>query len=163
MDQKIEEGGPSVATLLGGCGVTKSGWMLRKGTIFWNKRYCVVQQSEAKLYYFRNELDPSPHFVVNLADGVSIQEEPSSLKKNYYLFSVNSKSSSLLFACENSKEQEEWMKALVEAGVDMEQDTNEGMQEKSIFDFTCKDIDGNEIPLSKYKDNLCLVLNVATK
>jgi glutathione peroxidase len=33
----------------------------------------------------------------------------------------------------------------------------------SIYDFTMKDINGNEVPLAKYKGNVILVVNVASK
>ena len=34
---------------------------------------------------------------------------------------------------------------------------------KSIYDFTCRDIDGNEVPLSKYDGQVCIIVNVASK
>jgi glutathione peroxidase len=34
---------------------------------------------------------------------------------------------------------------------------------KSIYDFTMKDIDGNEVSLAKYKGNVVLIVNVASK
>lgn len=34
---------------------------------------------------------------------------------------------------------------------------------KSIFDFTMKDIDGEDVPLSKYKGKVVLVVNTASK
>jgi len=33
----------------------------------------------------------------------------------------------------------------------------------SIYDFTAKDIDGNEVSLSKYKGHVCVIVNVASK
>ena len=33
----------------------------------------------------------------------------------------------------------------------------------SIYDFTCRDIDGSEVPLSKYEDQVCIIVNVASK
>lgn len=33
---------------------------------------------------------------------------------------------------------------------------------KSFFDFTVKSIDGKDVALSKYKGNVCLVVNVAS-
>jgi len=33
----------------------------------------------------------------------------------------------------------------------------------SIYDFTAKDIDGNEVSLDKYKGHVCIVVNVASK
>lgn len=35
--------------------------------------------------------------------------------------------------------------------------------EKSIYDFTVKDIDGEEVKLSKYKGGVLLIVNVASK
>jgi len=34
---------------------------------------------------------------------------------------------------------------------------------KSFYDFTVKDIDGKDVTLSKYRGNVCLVVNVASK
>lgn len=34
---------------------------------------------------------------------------------------------------------------------------------KSVLDFTMKDIDGNEVPLSKFKGSVLLIVNVASK
>nr|XP_050870092.1 uncharacterized protein LOC127073083 isoform X1 [Vespula vulgaris] len=34
---------------------------------------------------------------------------------------------------------------------------------KSIYDFTANSIKGEEVPLSKYKDHVCLIVNVASK
>jgi len=33
----------------------------------------------------------------------------------------------------------------------------------SIYEFTVKDIDGNDVTLEKYKGHVCLIVNVATK
>lgn len=34
---------------------------------------------------------------------------------------------------------------------------------QSFYDFTVKDIDGNEVSLAKYKGQVCLVVNVASR
>ncbi|XP_030753475.1 probable phospholipid hydroperoxide glutathione peroxidase [Sitophilus oryzae] len=34
---------------------------------------------------------------------------------------------------------------------------------KSIYDFTVKDIKGNEVSLEKYKGHVCIIVNVASK
>ncbi|KAK9887891.1 hypothetical protein WA026_000195 [Henosepilachna vigintioctopunctata] len=34
---------------------------------------------------------------------------------------------------------------------------------KSIYEFTVKDIDGNEVSLDKYKGHVCIIVNVASK
>lgn len=33
---------------------------------------------------------------------------------------------------------------------------------KSIYEFTVNDIDGKEVPLAKYKGDVCLIVNVAS-
>lgn len=70
-----------------------------------------------------------------------------------------------MFACKNSREQEEWMSALVDAGIDLLSESLGEYDGKTIFDFTCKDIDGNEndLSLSNFKGNFCLIVNVASK
>lgn len=34
---------------------------------------------------------------------------------------------------------------------------------KSIYEFTAKDIDGNEVSLEKYRGYVCIITNVASK
>ncbi|KFM83346.1 Phospholipid hydroperoxide glutathione peroxidase, mitochondrial, partial [Stegodyphus mimosarum] len=34
---------------------------------------------------------------------------------------------------------------------------------KSVYDFSAKDIDGNEVSLEKYRGHVCLIVNVASK
>ena len=137
--------------------------MLKKGKLFWNKRFLVVKQDEGKLFYFKSNLAPAPEFVVELGDGVSVREEPARVKKHHYSFSVFSPNSALTFACKTSSSQEEWISALVEAGIDMAEESKDGYVETSIYDFTCKDIDGNDLALSYFKGKVCLIVNVASK
>ena len=33
----------------------------------------------------------------------------------------------------------------------------------TVYDFTVKDVDGNDVNLAKYKGDVCLVVNVASK
>lgn len=162
LKKKIRLGGPSVASLLSDCGVTRTGWVLRKGTIFWNKRFLVIKQDEGKLYYFKSNLEPAPQFVIELSDGISIKEEHNA-KKNHYCFSVYTANSSITFACKSSSEQEEWISSLVDAGIDLVNEPIGSFAGKTIYDFTCKDIDGNDLSLEKFRGMVCLVVNVATK
>ncbi len=37
-----------------------------------------------------------------------------------------------------------------------------GVAAKSLFDFSVKSIDGKDVALSKYKGDVCLVVNVAS-
>lgn len=41
-----------------------------------------------------------------------------------------------------------------------ESDNND--QPKSVYDFTVKDTYGNDVPLSKYKDNVLVIVNIAS-
>ena len=34
--------------------------------------------------------------------------------------------------------------------------------DKTVFDFSVKDMDGADVPLSKYRGNVCLIVNVAS-
>jgi len=34
---------------------------------------------------------------------------------------------------------------------------------ESIYEFSAKDIDGNEVSLEKYKGHVCIIVNVASK
>jgi len=36
-------------------------------------------------------------------------------------------------------------------------------KEKSVYEFTMKDIDGNDVKLNKYKDNVVMIVNTASK
>jgi glutathione peroxidase len=51
---------------------------------------------------------------------------------------------------------------LVIAGIGLAQD-RPGEKAKSVLDFKVKDIDGKEVDLSKYKGDVLLVVNVASK
>ncbi|XP_018904211.1 uncharacterized protein [Bemisia tabaci] len=40
---------------------------------------------------------------------------------------------------------------------------NDWQQATSIYDFTAEDIRGNKVDLSKYKDHVCIIVNVASQ
>ncbi|KAG7319851.1 hypothetical protein KOW79_016994 [Hemibagrus wyckioides] len=40
---------------------------------------------------------------------------------------------------------------------------NDWKSAKSIYEFSAKDIDGNEVSLEKYRDFVCIITNVASK
>lgn len=37
------------------------------------------------------------------------------------------------------------------------------VSEKTIYEFSVKDIDGKDVPLSRYKGNVLMIVNVASK
>ncbi|KAF4117876.1 hypothetical protein G5714_002429 [Onychostoma macrolepis] len=40
---------------------------------------------------------------------------------------------------------------------------NDWQSAKSIYEFSAKDIDGNEVSLEKYRGYVCIITNVASK
>ena len=48
-------------------------------------------------------------------------------------------------------------------GTRLAEDSKGADTQKSYYDFTVKDIDGNDVKLSKYRGLVCLVVNVASK
>jgi glutathione peroxidase len=53
--------------------------------------------------------------------------------------------------------------AAAERGETQEQSKEKPVVAKSFCDFTMKDIDGKEVKLSRYKGDVCLVVNVASR
>ena len=49
------------------------------------------------------------------------------------------------------------------AGTRVAEDSKDADSQKSFYDFTVKDIDGDDVKLSKYRGQVCLVVNVASK
>ena len=148
----------SVSALLADCGVTKVGWVLRSGTLLWKKRYLVVKQDESKLYYFASDLDPSPKLEIELGSGVSVIQESCKKKP---CFTVASPDSRITFACQTEEERDSWIEALKEAGSDGEEEAAE--EDKTLWDYSATDIDGNTVDLSSYKGKVCLIVNVASR
>ena len=152
-------GNVSVANLLADCGVTKVGWVLRGGTLLWKRRYLVVKQDESKLYYFASDLDPAPKLEIGLSSGVSVQ--PAVGKKGHSCFSVISPDSRITFACQTSEERDSWIQALNEAGSDGNDEQAE--TDKTLWDYSATDIDGNIVSLAEHKGKVCLIVNVASR
>jgi len=61
-----------------------------------------------------------------------------------------------------SVEQEGWIDSLIQCGVFFKEEEFH-VNASSIFEFSAKDIDGNEVTLDKYKGKVCIVTNVASE
>jgi len=72
---------------------------------------------------------------------------------------------SITLCADHSKKQEGWLSALMEAGVQFQkEDAGDVSNIRSIFELSARQLrTKEEIPLSKYKGNVCLVVNVASK
>lgn len=155
--------GPSATEVSSTCGAYK-GWLMKKGKIKWNTRYCVLLPSDQKLYYFDNELSGSPRQIIDLAEpGVTLGEFDYNTP-GYYCFSVGVPGALHIFAVRNAREQDEWMTALSNAGIGFQESPELGaVTAQSIFDFSVYDIHMTDTPLSTLKGNVCLIVNVASK
>jgi len=162
ISKRLKHAGPSVASVLSSCGVTKSGKIIKKGQFLWNERFMVVKQDESKVYLFETNLDPSPKKVITLGEQVQVREVEGA-KKNAYCFAIVTPNSNYLFACPSSKVQEEWMAAVCEAGANLHLLPEENPDERTIYAFTCRDIRGEDISMSTFEGKVCLIVNVASK
>eukprot|EP01095_Lingulamoeba_sp_RSL-Kostka_P006086 TRINITY_DN1883_c0_g4_i1.p1 TRINITY_DN1883_c0_g4~~TRINITY_DN1883_c0_g4_i1.p1 ORF type:complete len:268 (+),score=62.57 TRINITY_DN1883_c0_g4_i1:58-861(+) len=163
---KLSKPGPSVASLLSDCGVSIQGYVLKKGIIKWNKRFMVLKQDESKLYYYTTDLDSSPRQVVDLDDLFLYVQEIPNLKKKHYCFRIVTEKTNFDFAFQQSKDQISWLEALTNAGVKMKQFQEEEeilRSHQNIHQFRNITIEGQEISLSKYKNKVVLIVNVASK
>jgi hypothetical protein len=145
VNDKVKYVGPSVASLQSSCGIGHSGWVLKKGLIFWNKRYMILKTDELQLYYYNTDLvrftsfpfssfihfsdkdldgggggnvqDSTPRAIIDLSEASTILKEVEGVKKGYYSFQISNSTETFLFAVERSKEHDAWMDAFISAGV----------------------------------------------
>jgi len=109
-----------------------------------------------------NETANAPQLVLDLAqEGIQLKEL-GACRPGCYCFNVIVGGKNHVFAAKKSVEQEDWIAKILENGPSfVEEQFN--VNAESIFQFTVKDIDGNELPLSKYTGHVCLVVNVASE
>ena len=160
--------GPSVAQLSIGCSVAEQGFLQLKLPFFgWRQVYCLLRADECKLYRFASDLSPSPSDVLDLTSCTAVVQEELTAKKDHYGFSIRvddkNGESTTNFCAHKSKDQEEWLEALTNAGAQFHEDAmTKANLADSLFDFTSVDIDGNEKKLSDFRGQVCLVVNVAS-
>eukprot|EP01102_Stenamoeba_stenopodia_P018601 TRINITY_DN684_c0_g1_i1.p1 TRINITY_DN684_c0_g1~~TRINITY_DN684_c0_g1_i1.p1 ORF type:complete len:275 (+),score=49.28 TRINITY_DN684_c0_g1_i1:197-1021(+) len=159
---EVSSQGPSVASLKLACGVTKSGYVLVKGLLFWKKRYMICKADEQKLYVFITDLDSAPQEVLDLATLQCTVKETGECKPGYYCYQLLGPKVNYLVCVEKSRDQEGWMQAINDAGARFQEEASLS-NANSLFEFTADDIDGNPVPMSRYAGKVCLVVNVASK
>lgn len=139
-----------------------SGVVLYKGGVFWSDRFMALNKSEKKIYIFSNEKATRPSAIVDLTLCKILVAE-CACKTGWYCWTIVDEATKKKHSCcvTQSKDQISWLDNITKCGAQFEEeDINTGGT--SIFDFTAKDIDGNEVPLSKYKGKVCIVTNVAS-
>jgi len=85
-------------------------------------------------------------------------------KTGSYCFTLNEGGKGRQHVCcaKKSVEQEGWIDSLIQCGVFFKEEEFH-VNASSIFEFSAKDIDGNEVTLDKYKGKVCIVTNVASE
>jgi len=115
------------------------------------------------LYYYDSEKDACPKGRIPLNEGQITLSECGECKRGSYCFTINIGGRNHTQCTTKSKEQEEWLQALMDAGVTLQENAIAPVEAKSIFDFTVKDIDLQDFDLNQFRGNVCLVVNVASE
>jgi len=157
--------GPSVQELReGGFGakIVKEGMLESKKFLNYKSRYLMLDENDRVLYWFQSEESKYPLKTYSVPRcEVSIME-CDSCKPGSYCFFFQTKEKRHLLCTNKSKEQLEWMEAIVSGGATLKEE-NLCNKASSIHEFEALDIDGNLVSLSKYAGKVLLVVNVASK
>lgn len=159
----LSPAGPSVASLKQDCG-TKFGSAQKKGLLKWYQAFFVLRPGDETLYEFRTDLHSTPTKKYPLKEATVKLDQ--SAKFCLSLTFADIQRSDLRLAFTSDEEQLSWLKAFEKSGAVTGQTEEEvGDQVKnaeSIFEFSAKDIDGNEVSLEKYRGFVTLIVNVAS-
>jgi hypothetical protein len=122
-----------------------------------------LKGEEGKIYLFDDELASGPRDIIDFSTKPMEITECVDCKKGSYCFTITDKNGRKnTFCCQKSKEQEEWIKALTEAGCSFKEDDSlKAVNANSLFEFSATDIHGVVVPLSQFQNQVCLVVNVA--
>lgn len=161
-DEKKPVDGPSATGLIKECnGVTAFGPLIMKEKNGdWKSKFCILKANELKLYLYKAETDPTPERVVFL-DDLTVVGESKDARVAHYGFSVRSRDRTYQFCTESPKERDSWLAALTDAGAQLGMINDDIKNVKSIFEFTCMDIDNKELPLKNFTGQVCVIVNVA--
>jgi len=145
------------------------------GSEYWRSCYGVLDEPGTKPrrmhLYKRQSAAGLPIAQYAIEDCVCSLSECLDCKSGHYCFTLrarkgNAKDEAPITLCaDHSKKQEGWLAALMEAGVRFEkEDAGDVANIKSIFELSARKlVTHEEIPLSQYKGQVCLVVNVASK
>jgi len=148
--------------MLSSCGVAKSGWLDFQGKFFWTQKFCILKADDQKLYCYANEKANAPQLVLDLSQEGIFIKELGACKGGSYCFNINVSKRSHIFSTKKSVDQEDWIAKIMECGPSFSEEVFD-VHGESIFQFVVKDIDGNDLPLSQFTGQVCLVVNVASE
>jgi glutathione peroxidase len=103
----------------------------------------------------------TPLAAVDLSSNATVEFD-SSMTHGIKL--ANEKSTEIL-AAESKEKQEEWLHSFINAGAHYREAFNreDTAKIKSFYELKDVDMDGNEVPMSKYKGKVVLAVNVSSK
>jgi len=143
------------------------GAVLTKGRFFYNPAYAVLEKKEKKLYFFPTEHAASPQRVIDLAPCKYSASGCSDCKKGFYCIKLDGCKGDCIMCVKQSSDQEKWMHNLVAAGVTATDDEEESKSAKkeitNFFDLSSKNIDLVDVPFTRYRGKVCIVVNVASQ
>lgn len=153
--------GPSAIAVSQCC--TKKGVLSKKGRKNWYDRFFVLKGEEGLLYYYDSETSRAPRQVIDLKKEKVHVAECVDCKTGSYCFNISTPERVHTQCAPNSKEQEEWIQALLDVGAVFVEESYEQITQNTIFDFTVKDLDLNPISLQGFQNKVCLIVNVASQ
>jgi len=138
----------------------------------WGSVYLVLPQDEATIYVYKNDVATQPLQRLCVGDcNVSCSVSfCGTCRDGYYCFTVESsdeggkKTGSNVFCSDDTAEQERWIQALINAGASFTENQNKLVKDAhSFYEFKVPDQSKEEVSLDRYRGNVSLVVNVATK
>lgn len=146
------------------------------GTEKWTHVYAVLDDASASprmIHLFkRSSAASAPIESYAVEECMCSLEECMDCKTDWYCFTLKAKKrasgkeSTIVMCANHSKRLEGWLSALMDAGVEFTKEDEGADLSKvnSIFELSARKLNSNEIiPLSRFKGNVCLVVNVASK
>ncbi|PFX30086.1 Glutathione peroxidase [Stylophora pistillata] len=156
----LSPAGPSVASLKQDCS-TKFGSAQKRGLLKWHQAFFALRPGDETLYEFRTDLHSTPTKKYPLKEATMKLDR--SVKFCLLLTFADIQRSDLRLAFTSDEEQLTWLKAFEKSGAVTGQ-TEEEVEDRvknaeSIFEFSVKDIDKNEVSLEKYRGFVTLIVN----
>mmetsp|Transcript_1699 Transcript_1699/g.3549 ORF Transcript_1699/g.3549 Transcript_1699/m.3549 type:complete len:157 (-) Transcript_1699:781-1251(-) len=150
-------------------GTIKSGWCKKLGGVVknWKQRFLVLLPQ--KLCYFVDE-ESALAGVKNAKGTINLTEVKCAIgkveggcKAGQYCFSLKAQKRVYYICVESSEQQEAWVQALLHNGATIEDEDDDAPAEaSSIFEFSVKDANNDDVKMDAYRGKVCCIVNVAS-